>query len=474
MRRAATDRPDPSKLEVFSARPRRAVWTLAAPMIGGMLLHVLYTVVDTAFVGRLGPHALGGLTLVFPLFFLLIALANGVGTGITVLIAQAVGRQDHADAEQVSGTAVALGIVLGLLFASMGLVGGRWLLSQLGAEGAVADAAWEYFSVLAVAAPLPLCGAFLRGVLTGQGNARTPMMVMGLATLANIALDPLLIFTAGMGISGAAVATAIAQGISVAVLLAITLRSSRNVIRLRPRSLVPRLATVRAVLAIGLPASLSQMVMALGGILINRVVASFGVGALAGYGAANRVDAIVVLPMIGLAGGAVTVIGMFAGAARVDLVRSITAYVVRFALGLSTSLGVMAFLARGGILRLFTDNAGAIAVGRQYLGYMVFVYPLVGVGMVCARLVLALGHANLALLLTVTRLILVAVPIAYGAVYLMGAPITSVWCAMIAGAATSTTLAVYLVRRLVWKSNPTRKAASSSFAPVSRPSEDHA
>ena len=87
--------PDNGRLERFLANPRRAVWVLAAPTIGGMLLHVVYNVTDTAFVGRIGSHAIAGLTIVFPLLFVMIALSNGVGSGITVLIAQAIGRRDH-------------------------------------------------------------------------------------------------------------------------------------------------------------------------------------------------------------------------------------------------------------------------------------------------------------------------------------------------------------------------------------------
>jgi putative MATE family efflux protein len=451
---------DSTRLERFVARPRRAVWSVSAPMIGGMMLHLVYMLTDTAFVGQLGHQALAGLTLVFPLFFVLVALANGIGSGITVLVSQAIGRQDTAEAERVGGSALAFGLIAGLLFSAVGLLLGRTLLRILGASGPVVDLAWDYFSVLAATATLPLCNAFVRSLLTGQGDARTPMMVMGLATVLNMGLDPLLIFVAKLGIRGAALSTAISQLVSLVTLLFVSRVSRRNVIRIRRDNLLPRLLTIRLVLRIGIPASLSQLLMSVASVLINRVVAHFGDGALAGYGAASRVDGVVVLPILGLSAGAVAVTGMFAGAGRADLVRLTTRYVYRWALIIAIGLGLPAFVASPWLLRLFTDHPAALAVGRQYLGFMVFVYPMMGVGMIGARLLLALGHPNLSLAITTLRLVVVTVPVAYLSVYLFGQSLSAVWWGVVGGAAAATTLSLGLVVNSVWRRNPTERAVS--------------
>lgn len=457
-----------ARLDGFIARPRRAVWVLSAPMIGGMLLHVAYTVTDTAFVGSLGHEALAGLTLIFPLFFVLVALANGIGSGITVLVSQAVGRRDPAAAERVGGSSIAFGVLLGCLFAGMGVLFGRPLIALLGASGAVAELAWEYFFIVALSAVLPLCNAFIRALLTGQGDARTPMAVLGLATLLNVALDPVLIFAAGMGIAGAALATAICQLLELCALVMLLRRSRKNTIRLKRAHLVPSLATIREVLVIGVPASLTQLIMSLGSVLLNRVVVSFGDGALAGYGAAARVDAVVVLPILGLSAGAVAIVGMFAGAGRVDLVRSTTSYVFRWALTIAIGLGVPIWLASSWVLGVFTENPQALQVGKQYLGFMVFAYPVMGLGMIGARLLLALRYPMLSLLVTAIRLLLLTVPLAYVAVYLFHAPIESVWWAVLAGAVTATTISLVFVVRLVWGGDPTLRAIAVPAQPAVR------
>lgn len=195
------------RLAEFVAAPTRALWTMALPMIAGMTVHTIYIVADTAFIGSLGTGALAAATFVTPLFFLIVALTMGVGTAVTALVVQAVGRRDAEGADAAAGTAITIGVILGLVFGVIGLSGERWLLSRLGAEGVVVDLAVEYFQILALFLPLFFVSAILRAILTGEGDARTPMIVMGIGTLSNIALDALYIFGFGLGLRGAALAT---------------------------------------------------------------------------------------------------------------------------------------------------------------------------------------------------------------------------------------------------------------------------
>lgn len=460
---------DQTRLERFIENPRRAVWTVSAPMMAGLLVHVLYHVADTAFVGRLGPASLAGITLVFPLFLVLVALANGVGSGIGVVVAQSIGRNEPGAAACAGGTATTLGLGLGLVFALVGLIGGPLMLSQLGGTGRVADEAWAYFAIIAAAAPLTLVGSFFRAMLVGQGDTRTPMYVLLFSSLLNLALDPLLIFTFGLGIRGAAYATVTAQMCTTLALSYLVLFSPRTVVRLRATHLRPQWTPIRRVLALGAPATLSQLIMAFGSMAMNRVVASFGDSALAGFGAAGRIDAVVALPILGLAAGTVTVVGMFAGAGRSALVRDTTLYVFRWALLISTALGVSAFLTREAFLSIFTADPETIAVGSHYLGFMLFVYPLMGVGMVGGRLLLGLGYAHLSLSVTALRLLVIAVPVAYISVYLYNGPLAGVWWGILAGAAASTLVSLTLIYRLMWHGDPTARAVGAqSAAPATR------
>jgi putative MATE family efflux protein len=454
--------PRESRLEEFIARPRRAVWVLALPMMVGMLFHTLYSVVDTAFVGRLGPDALAAITFVGPFFFVAIALSSGLFTGVTAAVAQAVGREDSRGADLTASNGMTLSLVMGLLFALGGTFMGPAMLEAAGAEGETVGQAWAYFRIIAMGIPLFFFSSVLRAMLNGEGDAKTPMVVMGIATTINLILDPVLIFGMDMGIQGAAWATIVAQVLATVVFAWWVLVRRRTYTRLRVPDMRPQLGVMLRILRVGVPTTFAQLVMAGAMILGNKLLAHFGQLTVAGFGAGTKVDMIVSMPIMGLASGSIAVIGMFAGARRADLVRSTALYTYRWALIIGSGLGVTAFMASGPLMLLFTQDMAAIEVGRTYLGYMVFAYPLMALGMTSGRILQGLGYGMPALVITAVRTVVVGIPVAYALVYLFDAPLEAVWLSFVLGGAASVILGLAWVYLLVWRRDPTALAAEAA------------
>jgi len=284
---------------------------------------------------------------------------------------------------------------------------------------------------------------------------------MSIGTGINLVLDPLFIFTFGMGIGGAALATLVAMLFSCVVYSYIAFVKRRLFTRFRSRLLVPGRAWIRLIGTVGLPAAGNQLVIALGMGLTNRVLAEFGQIAVAGYGAGSKVDMIVVLPVLGLASASVTVVGMFAGAGRSDLVRSTAVYTFRLAVTAAVVFGLGVYLGARPIVGLFTDDPYALTVGCQYLGYMVFAYPLMAFGITAGRLLQGIGYGMPALIISALRVVVIAVPTAYAAVYLFGAPIQSVWISYIGAGLISNVLAFLWIRAYIWKRDPSLRAAQT-------------
>lgn len=388
----------------------------------------------------------------------------GIGTAVTALVAQAVGRGDAANADAAAGTAITSGLLLGVVFGAIGFGAGPWMLELLGAEGRVAELGWEYFQILAAFMPLFFVSAVLRSILTGEGDAKTPMIVLAVSTVANIVLDALFILVLGFGLRGAAVATVLAVMISVSAFTVLLLRRRSAFVQLRLPAFVPSRAVLVQLFGLAIPIAASMIIMSVGGMLYNRLLADFGSVAVAAYGAASKVDVIVVLPIFGLSGAAVTVVGMFAGAGRSDLVRSTALYTYRWAITLAAVISGAAFMTSGSILRIFTDDPVAIAIGTTYLGYMIFAYPLMAVGMTTGRLLQGLGHGFPALFITTLRVLLVGVPVAYSAVLLFDQSIEGVWIGILTGGVCATITAILIVRQLMWRSDPTLKAMAPGMA----------
>jgi putative MATE family efflux protein len=454
-------KPRASRLEEFIDNPKRAVWVLALPMMAGMMFHTLYAVVDMAFVGRVGPEALAAITFVGPFFFVAIALTSGLFTGITAAIAQAVGRKDERGADLAASNGMSLALIMGVLFALGGSFMGPAMLEAAGAEGETVGEAWAYFRVIAACIPLFFFSSVLRAMLNGEGDAKTPMIVMGISTAINLILDPIFIFTLDMGIRGAAWATVISQVLTTGVFVWWVLVQRRTATRLRIRDMTPDWTVLVRILRVGVPTTFAQLVMSFAMILGNRLLAHFGQLTVAGFGAGTRVDMIVSMPILGLASGSIAVIGMFAGARRADLVRSTALYTYRWALTLGVTLGLTAFAASGPLMRLFTNDLEAIGVGRTYLGYMVFAYPLMALGMTSGRILQGLGYGMPALAITAVRTMVVGIPVAYALVYLFDAPLEAVWLSFILGGAASVAIGLAWVWHLVWRRDPTERAAEA-------------
>ncbi|MGY8799763.1 MAG: MATE family efflux transporter [Longimicrobiales bacterium] len=450
----------PDRLQQFLSNPRKALWVMALPMIAGMTVHTIYIIADTAFIGTLGTDALAAATFVAPLFFVIVAVTNALGTAVTALVAQAVGRQEEGGSDAAVGTALSVGVSAGVVMGVVGLLVGRRLLALLGAEGNVVQLGWEYFAIISAFLPLFFVSAVLRSILAGEGDARTPMLVLAIATVMNIALDALFILRMDMGIKGAALATILAVALSTTIFSVLLLRRKVAFVRLRLAALLPTREPLLQLFGLAAPIAGSMLIMSAGSMLYNWMLSDFGSIAVAAYGAASKVDMIVVLPIFGLSGAAVTVVGMFAGAGRADLVRSTALYTYRWAITLSVGVGAVAFVSSGPILQVFTDDPTAISMGATYLGFMIFSYPMMAVGMTTGRLLQGVGHGYPALLLTTLRVLLLGVPGALLAIHVFGQGIQGVWMGILGGGVGATILSVILVRRLVWLDDPTRKAAA--------------
>jgi len=263
-----------------------------------------------------------------------------------------------------------------------------------------------------------------------------------------------------MGLRGAALATASAEVFTAVAIAVLLLRRREAFVRLRRSSLRPTAAVHGPLFGQAVPIAESMVVMSVGTMLYNLLLAGFGAVAVAAYGAASKVDMIVVHPIFGLSGAAVTVVGMFAGAGRSDLVRSTALYTYRWAITLAAVIGGVAWLGSGSILRIFTDDPAAIAIGTTYLGFMIFAYPMMAIGMTTGRLLQGLGHGFPALFLTTLRVLLVGVPVAFVSVHVLHRSIEGVWTGILTGGVCASITSILMVRELMWRSDPTLKAAA--------------
>ena len=200
-----------SRLKTFSKKPKKALWTLAIPILAGMSIQTIYTIVDMIYIGRLGGEAITAVAFNMPLLFFVLGLSMGIGSGVTASIARFIGASDKVNADNSAEHALLMASVISVIMVIFGLLFGKQMLVVLGATAELINMAWSYLRIITFGLFFMVFSGFFRSILAGEGDMKTPMLISAIGTILNIILDPIFIFVLGFGVPGAAMATVISQ-----------------------------------------------------------------------------------------------------------------------------------------------------------------------------------------------------------------------------------------------------------------------
>ena len=420
-----------SRLDGFIDNPSKALWTLAFPIMAGMGIHTLYTIVDMIFIGRLGGDAIAAVAFNMPLFFLVLGLSFGVGSGVTASIARFIGAKDKVNADNTAEHAVALGLIISTILTTLGLIYGEDLLQRLGATESVLPLSWDYLKVSLIGLPFMVFSTFFRSILSGEGDMKLPMAVAGLGTILNIILDPIFIFTLGYGVGGAAMASAISQLIVFLIFVYMLFVKEHAYIRFRMRDFSPSLFIIKDIIRVGLPASMSMIIMAFGQLVFNRILVRFSTDAVAAYQVGGRMDMVIFLPIMAIASALTTLVGMFFGAKEIEKIKFIAKYGIIRSMMVTGVLSIILYILAPLVVKNFTLDVGIQSIAVTYLRFICLIYPLIAIGMTVGRILQGLGKGLPMLVITSIRILALSAPLALYFIMVLNKSIEWVWYAMI-------------------------------------------
>lgn len=420
-----------SRLDGFIDNPSKALWTLAFPIMAGMGIHILYTIVDMIFIGRLGGDAIAAVAFNMPLFFLVLGLSFGVGSGVTASIARFIGAKDKVNADNTAEHAVALGLIISTILTTLGLIYGEGLLQRLGATESVLPLSWDYLKVSLIGLPFMVFSTFFRSILSGEGDMKLPMAVAGLGTILNIILDPIFIFTLGYGVGGAAMASAISQLIVFVIFVYMLFVKEHAYIRFRMRDFSPSIFIIKDIIRVGLPASMSMIIMAFGQLVFNRILVRFSTDAVAAYQVGGRMDMVIFLPIMAIASALTTLVGMFFGAKEIEKIKFIAKYGIIRSMMVTGVLSIILYIFAPLFVKNFTLDVDIQSIAVTYLRFICLIYPLIAIGMTVGRILQGLGKGLPMLVITSIRILALSAPLALYFIMVLNKPIEWVWYAMI-------------------------------------------
>ncbi len=450
-----------SKLETFLANPKKSLWDLAIPIMFGLGIHTLYNIVDMLFIGRLGGEAITGIAFNMPIFFLMLGLTMGIGTGVTAAIARHIGEESKADADNSAEHAIVIALFISVTFTLLGSILGDEILFILGAKDNILALASDYLSTIVVGLPFMVFGAFFRSILAGEGDMKFPMAVAGFGTILNIILDPIFIFELndfgsiglGLGIKGAALATVLSQLVVFIIFVYMLFIRKHAYVKFNLRYFSLSSTVFFDIIKIGLPASLSMIIMAVGQGIFNKILIYYSANTVAAYQVAGRLDMLIFLPIFAIAGAMTTLVGMFYGAKKIDALNEIIRYGILSAFIITLISSTLVYIFADLFSSWFTDDKIIIDVSVSFLRKLCLVYPLVAIAITSGRIMQGLGKGIPVLIITIVRVLGLSAPLAYYFSIILKKPVEWNWYAMIFAAFISFLIALYWVMRELKKIN---------------------
>ena len=383
----------------------------AVPAIIAMTASSLYNMVDSIFIGHgVGTMAISGLALTFPLMNLAAAFGSLVGVGAATLISVKLGQKDYDTAQRVLGNVFVLNILLGVAFTVIVMAFLDPILYFFGGSDETVGDARDYMYIILLGNTITHLYLGLNAVLRSSGHPQKAMYATIATVIINTILDPVFIYGFGWGIRGAAIATIVAQIISLMWQLWIfsskeeLLHFHRGIFRLKRKIVFDSLA-------IGMSPFLMNMAACFIVILINQGLKKYGGDlAIGAFGIVNRLVFIIVMIVMGLNQGMQPIAGYNFGAKQYERVTKTLKLTIIYATGVTTFGFIIGMLFSDTVVGIFTSDAELIELSAKGLRIVVMFFPIIGFQMVTANFFQSIGMASKAIFLSLTRQMVVLLP----------------------------------------------------------------
>jgi putative MATE family efflux protein len=433
----------------------RLLLSLSLPGIAASITVSLYNLVDTLWVARMGHEAIAALTIVFPYQILFITVGGGTGIGISALVSRRFGENNPEATNHAAGQVFFLSAFWGLAFILLPFFLADSILRLIGATPDIMEYGRQYLVITAYGAPLVIFSQVISSLIRGSGDAVKPMVIMIVACVINIVLDPLMIFGIGpfpeMGVRGAAWATVIAQSIG-ALLGLYYFVARRTAFRIKPRYLKPNISILRDIYRVGASAMILQVTESLSFILFNKVVSSFGSINIAALGMAMRVSDLAFMPIIGLSNGLLPIVGFNFGSHNFKRMwRSVKlATISIMVLLFVVTLFIEIFAPQ--IISVFSKEEALLAATSPVMRIMLSTLVLVGPTILFITAFQGMSRGTLSLILSLVRQFIFFIPLLYLFSYLFG--ITGVWASLPTSDVLGFTISLLFILREYKKHRP--------------------
>lgn len=424
-------------VQMLLGDPKRAVIKLSLPMMVGMLVQSLYNLVDGIWVAGLGSNALAAIGLFFPIFMGLIALASGLGVGASSAISRRIGAQNKKGADNVADHAVITGLFLGVLLSVFLFPVIETIFVDMGATQEIVELAVKYSRILILGASVIVFNNVANGILRGEGDTKRSMYAMVLGSGLNIILDPIFIYTLGLGVVGAAYATLLSMIITSGFLVFWLFFKRDTYVDITLKDFDPSREIFIDILRVGLPSALAQLAMSFAMFFINTIIIRVGSSdAVAIFTSAWRIIMLGTVPLLGMVTATTVIVGASYGARDIEKLEIAYLYAIKLGFLVELLVTLFIFIFASPITYLFTYSEGAEQLANglvKALRILVLFLPFVPFGMLTGAMFRGIGQGEKSLIVTTLRTIIMQVGFAYIFAFYSDMGLSGVWIGVALG-----------------------------------------
>ena len=429
--------------------PKRSLIVMVVPIAIGMLVQALNNLVDAIWVSSLGTGALAATGVVFPFFFILVGIGNGLGVGASQAIARRIGVGDRAGASSVAAQVMVIGLVVGIAMTAVFALVAEQIFVAAGA-GPYLEETLAYGIPIMVCSPIYMVSFIFSALLRSEGAAKKSMYIQVAGVAAHMVLDPILIFGLGMGITGAAVASAMAMVI--ASIMAVRYYTSGDMyVRFSFRGFRFDRELDRDILTVGIPASLETGLLSLSSMLMNLILESVDpVSGIAIYSSGWRILNILTMIAVSFGSALVPISAAAYGQGSYRRIREVYLFALKRGVAVMIAVAVLTEVAAPLLVTLFTYSESSAALADEmthFLRICALFLPFYLIGVVTSSMFQSIGHGLWSLCVATLRNFM-RIPLCFALSFTMS--LTMVWCGITMGeviASSIVTVAGFMVLR---------------------------
>ena len=407
---------DANKAKLLQGPVGKTLTSLAVPMAFGIVSIILFTVVDTVYIGRLGAEPLAAMGFTFPISYIVMSIAMGLSVGTSSTIARAIGEGHQLRVQRLATDGLGLAFLIVTCFSLIGLTNLNTIFSLMGAKGEILELISDYMIPWCLGVGLLVIPMVGNGAIRATGDTKTPATIMIIAGIVNIVLDPFLIFGIGpfprLELQGAALATVFSWAMAFTASLWI-LGKREGMIRLPIFDPKHSFDSWKRILYIGIPAAGTNMMEPLSMAVITRMISEYGEETVAAFGVGGRLEALSLIGLWALSTAITPFIGQNFGAGNYDRIRAALRFGVKFSLIWGGAAFAVLYLCAGIIAPIFNDNKAVIASIVLFLQIIPISYAMYGISALVNSMFNALGKPLQASLVIILHLFVFVLPLAY-------------------------------------------------------------